>query len=334
MSKPAPSRDLLVLLAAVALLALVGPLTKWLIVHGGRTGLVRPEAISFCNVLFVGNLLAGLTTLVAFGPRATIAGLRETRHRALLALNVLFAVAIPVLIFTALETTTVTNVILLGRFESIAFALFSFLFFRSMLAGRQLVDYAVIVIGILALVIVQGMGSFMRGDVYVIAAAALQGLAACTSKIVVRGMPVRTFVFVRNAVSAVVFFAIAIVLYGPRHFADAFAPGLWVVMTVYGLGVVALGQLAWYRSLERLRPTTLAAFSMASPAIAIVFAIILLGELPTTAQIVGGVIIAAGMVVSGRGRAGESPETGATEASLAGGCAVPLSAARDAERDG
>jgi drug/metabolite transporter (DMT)-like permease len=321
------SRDLLVLLAAIVLLALTSPLVKWLMMHGGSSGLVAPDAISFCNVLFVGNLCAGLTTLFFFGPRATLAGARRVQHRLLLLVNVLFAVAIPSLLFTALETTSITNLILLGRFEAISFAGFSALFFRSKLTRHQAAGYAVITIGILALVIVQGMGSFTRGDLYVILAATLQGLAACASKICVGGMPLRSFVFVRNAGSAIVFFVIAIKLYGPGHFAEAFGPGLWVVMGVYGLGVVALGQLAWYRSLERVRPATIAALAMCSPAVAILFAIALLGELPTGAQILGGVIIAAGMVVAGRGRSGEQPETGATEASLAGAPPVPLAAA-------
>ncbi|MBT8484444.1 MAG: EamA family transporter [Phycisphaerales bacterium] len=318
---------LFVLAGAVVLLALAGPLVKWLVTQGGPDGLVAPNAISFCNVLFVGNLCAGLTTLLFFGPRATAAGVireRGVRRWMLLVISVAFAVAIPTMLFTALETTTVTNLILLGRFESISFAACAAVFFGATLTRSQLAGYTVIALGIGALVLIQGMGALTRGDLLVIAAAGLQGLAACTSKLVLAEMPVRSFVFLRNAASAIVFFIIAIILYGPAHFAHAFGPGLWIVMLVYGLGVVALGQLAWYRSLEQLVPATVAAFAMASPAIAIGFAVVLLGEFPTPGQIAGGVIIAIGIAIAGRGRRQGHPQTGGTEASLGGASALPI----------
>ena len=71
------SRDLLVLLSGIVLLALASPLIKWMVVNGDRTGLVAPNAISYCNALFVGNLCAGLTALLFFGPRATLVGARR-----------------------------------------------------------------------------------------------------------------------------------------------------------------------------------------------------------------------------------------------------------------
>jgi len=39
---------------------------------GGKLGLRMPGAVSFCNVLFVGNVCAGLVTLALSGPRRTL----------------------------------------------------------------------------------------------------------------------------------------------------------------------------------------------------------------------------------------------------------------------
>ncbi len=81
-------------------------------------------------------------------------------------------------------------------------------------------------------------------------------------------------------------------------------------MLVYGLGVVVLSQIAWYRSLAVLAPSTVASWSMMSPALAILFAYLLLREVPGTAQIIGGVVIAAGMVVARLGARKPPPEMG------------------------
>lgn len=63
------SGPFLLLLVAIASFALTGPVIKWLISRGG-------EAISPCNVLFVGNLCAGLLTLAIARPRRVVKELR------------------------------------------------------------------------------------------------------------------------------------------------------------------------------------------------------------------------------------------------------------------
>ena len=81
-------------------------------------------------------------------------------------------------------------------------------------------------------------------------------------------------------------------------------------MLVYGLGVVAVSQIACYRSLRVLDPSTVASWSMISPVLAIFFAYLLLREGPGLAQIIGGAVIAVGMVVSRLGARKPPPEMG------------------------
>ena len=96
-------RPRITLLAAIALLALASPAIKWLVDNGARTEIAPPDAISFCNVLFVGNLCAGLLVVVVCGPRQLARDLAaaDVRARWLLAATVLLAVAIPAMLFTA-----------------------------------------------------------------------------------------------------------------------------------------------------------------------------------------------------------------------------------------
>ncbi len=98
--------------------------------------------------------------------------------------------------------------------------------------------------------------------------------------------------------SAIVFFGIAVSLYGFQHFAEAFGPGLWLVMTIYAFVVVVLAQLAWYRSLATLPATTISNWSVFTPVISIAFAYAILGEVPVWPQVMGGGIILVGIVVT------------------------------------
>ena len=111
------------LLLSIALFALASPVIKWLMTQGGEAGVVRPGAISFCNVLFVGNLCAGVLTAVMFNPRRIWKDLGSIRGRTiwLAVASILLAIAIPWLLFAALQTTMVTSLVLLSRLEPVLY---------------------------------------------------------------------------------------------------------------------------------------------------------------------------------------------------------------------
>ena len=312
-----------ILYLAITLLALASPLVKWLIVEGPNLGLER-EAISFCNVLFVGNLLGGIVSAVTFGPRKIQADLKQASRGTwgLLFVNVLLAAAIPTLIFTALASTTITNLILIGRFESVAFAVLAALFGVSALTKSQAAGYAIISVGVIALVLVIGMGSLKAGDYMILCAALLQAVAALLVRRLLNGLHWGTFVFARNFFSAIVFFTIAVLHFGPIHFADAFGGKLWMVMLVYAFVVVVIGQAAWYSALEKCTPSQVASASLLTPFLAVGFAYLLLGEVPQKEHWIGGSIIVAGMVLVYRGGRGSKETavqpTGCAESTLAG----------------
>ena len=55
-----------------------------------------------------------------------------------------------------------------------------------------------------------------------------------------------------TTVSGTIHFGLGLWLFGLEHFAHAFGPRLWIMMTLYAAVIVVIGQLAWYRSLARL----------------------------------------------------------------------------------
>ena len=290
----------LILAASVVLTALGSPLVKWLVENGGELGLRSPGAISFCNVLFVGNFCAGLLVLTLYGARTIFAELWQLdgRGRMLFGVSGLLAVAYPALIFTALETTTVTNVVLLSRFEVVAYAVMSWMFVKSRITRPEAIGYALIVLGIAVLVMVENMYMLETGDLLVIVACLVHGVAVIVSKNALKLTGVGTFVSYRNFFSAIVFFVIATWLYGPKHFAEAFEGGLWVAMMAYALLAVVTAQLLWYRGLRTATPSLIAVVSFPAPFITILFAFVLLGEVPGVSQWVAMAIILVGMVVT------------------------------------
>ncbi len=108
------------LILAIILAALATPIVKWLVMHGGKLGLSNINAISFCNILFVGNLCSGLVVLVYFGWKDIWRQLRELTAKTGLLLmgNLLIGTVLaPIFLYIALETTMVTNLVLLTRIE-------------------------------------------------------------------------------------------------------------------------------------------------------------------------------------------------------------------------
>ena len=116
-------------------------------------------------------------------------------------------------------------------------------------------------------------------------------MAACASRVALEHTALPAFLFIRTTASAITFFAIATTLYGIHHFAEAFAPDFWLVMTAYAGLVTVMGGLAWYKAIKELTPAVVAGAQVLSPFLGILFAFALLGEIPSLAQWIGGGII-------------------------------------------
>ena len=317
---------LIALGAGTLLFALAPPVLKLLTGMGNKLDLDRPGAISFCNVLFVGNLCAGLVTLFLGGPRRIWAELASLNRRTkrYLVLGALVSVVYPALLFTGLERTTVIDVVLLSRFNGIIFVALAWLFLKTMVRRAELVGYGVIAIGVAALVIMNNHGvRISSGESFVLASSVFFALTEIASKNVLRECSIQTYVFFRNFVSSIAFFAIGLFLFGPDHFADAFSGELWVLMIVYaGIAVVA-AQVLWLKGTRSLPAQAIANFQLLSPALTITFAWLVLSETPSVTEwSVMGVIVVGMLiprVVPGKARGRALPRmTVSPEMGLAG----------------
>lgn len=275
--------SLLLLLSATILFALGPTVLKLLIEMGARLGLDRPDAVSFCNVLFVGNFCAALVTMLYAGPRCIVRELVAVprRVKAYLLLAAIVSTAYPALLFTALETTSVTNIVLLSRFNGIVYVALGFLLLKESVHRSEILGYSVIAIGVTVMVIANNAGLQIRkGDLYVLAAAVFFGLTEIISRKVLPHVKVPTYVFFRNLVSALIFFGLAIYFYGPEHFMDVFTGELWVLMVVYAALAIVAAQLLWLNAVKVLPVKAVANIQLLNPAFSILFAFVLLNEVP------------------------------------------------------
>ena len=284
------------IIIALVCFSLASPVVKLLGERGGDLG----GAISFCNLLFIGNLCAGVIVLVSFGARGILKEIRgfKFKQQLMLAVSVVIAGLYPGLIYTALASTTVTNVVMLSRFESIFYGLLAWVVFKSALKRNEVIGFGLIGFGVLAIVYVKEMYMFRGGDMIVLVAAAVEACAIVISKKTLKFCSLRTFLFVRNFFSAIAWFILAMQLYGPDHFSEAFQSSLWLLMTFYAIVVIVLGQFMWYRGIKTASPHVVSNLTMLSPFLTLSFAFILLSETPDLYEGVALGVILLGMIVA------------------------------------
>lgn len=140
-----------------------------------------------------------------------------------------------------------------------------------------------------------------KGELQVAIAALLLAIASILSKLRLQQIPLGFFSLFRTGLGTIVFFILANSLYGSHHFAEAFSGFLWGWMLIYGAIIVAAGQLCWFAGLREATAAQTTLANSFNPIAAIAIAYLILGEVPTMAQYLGGGIIVIGIVLSAIG---------------------------------
>ena len=289
------------LVASRALAALRPSLLAFLIANAAILSSGTKTPISFCNVLFVGNLCAALTVVAWFGWRPIWTDLRQLDRRSIvgLVINGCLASLLSALIFVGLQSTTVTNAVLLARLGPVLYALAGALFLGNKIQRQEWFGFSLIVVGILAIVLKTSNYQLMTGDLLILGSTVAYAASALLGKIILtKDANLRVMVFTRNFVSAVIFFAIATSLFGLGHFGDVFSGQLWIVMTIYALIIIVLAQFLWYAALEKLDSTTVAKWTVLSPVFGVSYALVLNGERPEMTQVLAFIVIMTGVIIS------------------------------------
>ncbi len=266
------------------------------------------NAITFCNLLFWGSLISLVPMVLLFWRDWTFENLRKLSSRdwGMLTVSAFLSSALtPGLFFYALEHTTVTNVVMFGRIEPPLFLLATWLFLKedlnpwAMLAGLIALVGAVLIIGMRG---ENELYKFGKGEMATIAATVSFIASTLVARVGLQGVPLGIFSIYRTILGTVIYFFLAIYLFGPKHFQDLFAPVVLKWVWIYAVIVIIIGQFAWNLGLKYARSGDVSLATSFSPLAAIVIAMLLLGEDPGPGLIPGGLIILFAIAVGHYGR--------------------------------
>ncbi|MEL6228848.1 MAG: DMT family transporter [Cyanobacteria bacterium J06627_3] len=267
--------------------------------------------ISFCNVLFVGNLCALILLAILYGRewrKPTLQRLKWQDWLSMTVVAILGAAIVPTLVFTALSITPVNNVILISQIDTPLVLALSVWLLGDRVNKWVIAGAVVSFIGVALTVLIQppgaetvsmGMGMVIgRGALYTLIAAIIKAVANLVSKISLRDIPIGIFSVFRMFVGTVFFFGATVVLYGPEHFIDVGSRFLWQWMLFYAAVIVVAGQAFWFNGLKRSTASEVSFATAFNPIVGILSAFVLLGEVPTLGQYVGGIVILGGIILN------------------------------------
>ena len=298
------------LLTAILIFAASNAVTQRLTQLGAENLIDGRNPISFCNVLFVGNLCALVALIAIYGKEWSPRALNRLKLGDWLSLTAVAALSgafVPAMFFFALERTAVNNVVLIGRIEPPVTLALS-VFILGARVNKQIIIGAVLAfVGVVLTIVLQPPSDEMlvmsgfaigQGELMVMMGAIALSVSDIISKVKLDSIPLGIFTIFRTAVGTLIFFSITAKFYGIEHFMDAFTPIIWQWMLLYGAIIVVGGQLAWFKGLKSASAGDVSLASSISPVAGILFAYLILGEVPTLAQYIGGAVIAIAIIFS------------------------------------
>jgi drug/metabolite transporter (DMT)-like permease len=274
---------------------------------GGR------NPISLCNVLFVGNLCALLVLVIIYWRQWNLVALKGLSGRewgSLVIVAILSGALAPGLIFQALALTGVNNVVLIGRLEPPLTLALSVWFLGERVNVWEIAGAIAAFVGVTLTIVLQpptaammSIGGFGMGIGESLAA--IGAVALATSTIIGKNrlsrVPLGIYSISRTALGTVIFFFLALWLYGRDHFMGVLSPFLWQWMLLYGAVIVVVGQTFWITGLRASTVSMASLVASFTPIAGILAAYLILGETPTPAQYTGGTVILVGLFLSQRG---------------------------------
>ena len=296
---------------AVIIFAAANSVTRKLTEIGSQHFVDGRNPISFCNVLFVGNISGLLVLILIYRQQLRLRSWQQFSLKdwgSMVAVALLSGALAPSLIFTALSYTMVNNVVLVGRIEPPLTLALSIWLLGERTNIWEVAGAIAAFVGVAVTIVLQGLGenlsatadfsSLVWGIVLTASAAVALATSNIISKTRLHRIPVAIFAIVRTALGTVIFFFAALFLYSSDHFMEVFSPFLWKWMLVYGTIIVAIGQSFWLTGLKRTSGADASLAGAFNPIAAILAAYIILGEVPTPAHYLGGGIILGSIVLS------------------------------------
>jgi drug/metabolite transporter (DMT)-like permease len=297
--------------SAVLIFGAANSVTRKLTEIGANNFVDGKNPISFCNVLFVGNLCALLVLIIVYRRQVRFSRLRQISQELWFNLSitsVLSSAIAPGLIFHALAITNVNNVVLIGRLEPPLTLAFSILLLGQKVNLLEISGAIVSFIGVFLTISLptnfqnmmemKDLFSLGTGEILTAIAAVFLAISTIINKAKLAQVPLGIYSIYRTALGTVIFFFAALFFYGSNHFMHLFSPFLWKWMLIYGPVIVVVGQSCWIAGLRATSISQASLIGSFTPVAAVIATYLILGEAPTLAQYVGGAVIFIGIVIS------------------------------------
>ncbi|MGK7921657.1 MAG: DMT family transporter [Trichodesmium sp.] len=299
------------LLLAIIIFGASNSITKQL-TEIGAAKFPGENPISFCNVLFVGNICALLILIIIYKKQLNLNSFRQFSSQdwaAMLTVAFLAGALSPAASFEALSRTMVNNVILIGRIEpplTLALAIF---LLREKVDKWKIIGAIVSFTGVILIILLQNFGdntasasahniTISSGEILAAIGAIATAISSTISKARLHRIPVGFFNIIRNGFGSVIFFVAAIYFYGSNHFMELWSPFLWKWMLIYSAVIVVIGQILWLKGLSKTSSSDASIASAFNPIAGVIAAYLILGEKPTFAHYIGGSIILVGIILT------------------------------------
>lgn len=312
--KPYPSfqpSGRIYLMVAIMIFGAANAITRKLTDIGAENLIDGRNPISFCNVLFVGNLCALILLAGLYQNQWRPAVLKQITGKQWVILTIvaiLSSAVVPTLVFSALALTSVNNVILIGQLDTPLVLALSVWFLGDRINAWVIGGAVLAFIGVALTVIIappsddmmsMGMGLELGlGEILTLVAAVFKAISNVISKVSLQHIPLGIFNVYRMAVGTVVFFVTVIVLFGPSHLMDTTSPFLWQWMLLYSAVIVVGGQLAWFKGLKSSNASEISLATAFNPLAGVLAAYLILGDIPTLGQYIGGAVILVGIALN------------------------------------
>jgi drug/metabolite transporter (DMT)-like permease len=295
---------------AILIFGASSAVTQKITVIGAHHFIGGRNPISLCNVLFVGNLCALLVLMPLYRHQlswTTLKRLTKQQWSGLILEACLAGALAPGLIFQALSLTSVNNIVLVGRLEPPLILVLSVWLLGERVNAWQVVGAITAFIGVTLTLVLQSPVSGMinvrgfhlgSGELMAAAGAAALAFSTIIGRKRLYHVSLGFSSIFRTALGTVIFFFLALALYGNQHFMGVFSPFLWEWMLLYGAVIVVVGQSFWAVGLRSTPLSEASLVASFTPIIGILAAYLVLGEDPTQAQYIGGSVILLSIVLS------------------------------------
>lgn len=307
------------LLSSVIIFGAANAITKQLTEIGSQKFPTGENPISFCNVLFVGNICALLVLIIIYKKQLNLQLFKQFSSQdwgSMLAVAFLAGALSPAATFEALSRTMVNNVILIGRIEPPLTLALAIWLLGERVNSWKITGAIVSFVGVIAIIVLQifwensdtsaNTITIGSGEILAAVGAITYAISNTISKARLHRIPVGFFNIIRNGLGSIIFFFTALYVYGSSHFMELSSPFLWKWMLIYGTVIVVIGQIFWLQGLKKTSSSDASIASAFSPIAGILGAYFILGEKPILAHYIGGCIILVGIVLSQVGSRGET----------------------------